>query len=395
MVLRQAVRGLRSRLRFFRRGQAATWVATTVLVAAVGLPLLSIWRSPAQHPVLNFNPAHSATQTPTSAPSTPTPTPKPSATPRPSPTAARSAAPAPTVRPSVSAAGSPVKILFGLGPQIQSASTYRLTREAPIHILSAWYNGPGDLSWITDSYHRSVYRQQYAAGRSLHLIVWTDAPNATIATKYGTACGRPYPLSDRFLGDIGHLAQAFAGSGRLYVTLFTEFQTYACTENAWDPDPQTMAYWRALEDRYLAAMAVIKKNAPKALVSLGWGGWQTRWDEPAIGGGRSMIPHFADVMRASDFQSFQSMRSDSNVSDIASMVNVLGAYGPVMLAHYKPVDASQAVYDADVQTLLTDSYMTRLRNGGLFAWCFMDTHNLTASTATYAFVKAAVQRYGL
>jgi hypothetical protein len=77
------------------------------------------------------------------------------------------------------------------------------------------------------------------------------------------------------------------------------------------------------------------------------------------------------------------------------MTKVLGAYGPVMLAHYKPVNESQAVYDADVRTLLTDSYMRKLRNAGLFAWSFMDTHNLKASATTYAFVKAAIRKYGL
>jgi hypothetical protein len=315
-----------------------------------------------------------------------TATPKPAATPRP---------PAPTPRPTTTAPISKVKILFGLGSQIELANAYRLTREAPIHMLSAWYNGPNDLGWITDSYHQSIYRRQYAAGRSLHLIVWSDVPNATITTKYGTACGRPYPLSDRFLTDIGRVAKAFAGSGRFYVTLFTEFQTYACDADAWNPNPQTNAYWRALKDRYLAARTIIKRNAPKALVSLGWGGWQMMWDEPAIGGGRSMIPYFADVMRASDFQSFQSMRMDSNVSNIVAMTKVLGAYGPVMLAHYRPENQSQAVYDADLRTLFTDRYMRMLRSAGLFAWSFMDTHNLEASSTTYAFVKAAIRKYGL
>jgi hypothetical protein len=49
-----------------------------------------------------------------------------------------------------------------------------------------------------------------------------------------------------------------------------------------------------------------------------------------------MFQHFADVLRASDFQSFQAMQSDGNVEDVRAMVRTLGAYGPVMLAHYKP-----------------------------------------------------------
>jgi hypothetical protein len=38
--------------------------------------------------------------------------------------------------------------------------------------------------------------------------VFSDLPETQIQTKYGTACGRPYPLSDRFLGDMQQLAQS-------------------------------------------------------------------------------------------------------------------------------------------------------------------------------------------
>ena len=100
------------------------------------------------------------------------------------------------------------------------------------------------------------------------------------------------------------LAQTFAGSGPLYVTLFTELQTYPCTDNTWVGSEN---YYRALQDQYLAALAVFRQHAPNAKVSLGWGGWQARWDDPAKGGGRSLFPYFADVLAASDFQSFQAM----------------------------------------------------------------------------------------
>ena len=230
----------------------------------------------------------------------------------------------------------------------------------------------------------------------MHLIVFSDVPEAQIQTQYGTACGRAYPLSDRFLDDMRQLAQTFAGAANgppLYVTLFTEFQTYACVDNAWNPDAPTNAYYRALKDRYLETLAVFHQHAPNARVSLGWGGWQTRWDDPSIGAGRSMFPYFADVMRASDFQSFQAMQSDSNVADVLAMVQTLGAYGPVMLAHYKPDNSSQATFDADTQTLLTDSYLSEMTAAGLFAWSFMDQVNLGLEQS-YQFVKGAVQRYG-
>ncbi len=62
----------------------------------------------------------------------------------------------------------------------------------------------------------------------------------------------------------------------------------------------------------------------RAKVSLGWGGWQTRFDDPSTGAGRSMFPYFDDVMRASDFQSFQAIQSDSNVADVRAMTRLLG-----------------------------------------------------------------------
>jgi hypothetical protein len=135
------------------------------------------------------------------------------------------------------------------------------------------------------------------------------------------------------------LAQTFAGTAGgppLYVTLFTEFQTYPCKDNAFNADAQTTAYYRALKDRYMETLAIFHQLAPNARVSLGWGGWQARFDDPKTGAGRSMFAAFADVMRASDFQSFQAMQSDSNVEDVRAMVRTLGVYGPVMLAHYKP-----------------------------------------------------------
>jgi hypothetical protein len=195
------------------------------------------------------------------------------------------------------------------------------------------------------------------------------------------------------------LAQIFGGSAEgppLYVTLFTEFQTYGCTANAWNPDPETNAYWRALKDQYLTAMSVFHQFAPNSRVSLGWGGWQMSFDQPAIGGGRSMFQHFEDVMRASDFQSFQAMESDTNVQDVREMVERLNDFGhPVLLAHYEPDSASQSAFDADIRTMLTESFIREMSDAGLFGWSFMDHVNLSNSESIYQFTRDAVQRYGV
>jgi hypothetical protein len=318
------------------------------------------------------NPRPFATATPTPAPvrSTPRPTPKP--TPKPVP---------------------PPRLLFGLGPEADGALRLPVVDDAPVHMLTSWYNGPGDLAWMT-GWRTGFVPQAYRAGYTLHLIVYSGQPHERIATKYGRACGEAYPLSDRFLDDMAQLARTFRGRGRVYVTLFTEFQTYACTNNEWDPNSETNAYWRALKDQYRAALGVFHRLAPNSRVSLGWGGWQTRWDKPSTGGGRSMFKHFADVMRASDFQSFQAMQNDTNVRDVLAMTRTLGAYGPVLLAHYKPDSGSQSVFNADTRTMLTDAYLRKAVAAGLFGWSFMDERNLSSSGSTYSRIVKAIRRYG-
>lgn len=322
--------------------------------------------------------------------------PAPSATPSRAarPTATKTHAPAtatPTLDPS------PPKLLFGIGPEADGAVQTRLAREAQLGMLTSWYNGPGDLAWMS-SWHNDLVPQSYGASYALHLIVFSDDAEVPLMTAYGPACGRAYPLSQGFRDDMRQLAQIFAGAASgppLYVTLFTEFQTYACIDNAWYPSLEVNNYYRALKERYRETLAIFERHAPNARVSLGWGGWQARWSDPSIGGGRAMVPYFADVLMASDFQSFQAMESDTNVEDIRAMVKLLGPYGPVMLAHYKPDNASQSTFEGDLQAMLTDAYLNEVTTTGLFAWSFLDHNNLSASEAIYTFTRSAVDRYGV
>jgi hypothetical protein len=256
---------------------------------------------------------------------------------------------------------------------------------------------------MTDAWHRSIYADAYASGKAIHLITWTEVPETRFQTAYGTACGRAYPLSMQWREDMRTLAKTFAGPAGgppLYVTLFTEFQTYPCRDNAWNPDAETTAYYQALKEQYVVGLAIFHEYAPNARVSLGWGGWQSRWDDPAIGEGRSMIPHFGDVMGISDFVSFQAMAGDSNVADIHAMTKLLGAYAPVMIAHHMPdADTStggvvNTTFSNDVHTLLTDASVAALVADGLMAWSFMDDGPLRADPALADFVRKAVIRYG-
>jgi len=287
------------------------------------------------------------------------------------------------------------EILFGLGPEADGAKSTLLTKTAPVRMLSSWFNGSSDLSWISRWKSTEIPRD-YAAGYALHLIIWSGEANTPgLATPYGTACGRAYPLSAQFLSDMTQLAQIFRGpaSGRLYVTLFAEFQTYPCKEDAWAADPQTTAYFMALKDQYRAALKIFHTLAPNSKVSLGWGGWQTEWNAPATGGGRSLFAHFSDVMKLSDFQSFEVINTSREASDIVGMTSELGRFGPVMLAYYRPDEEASASASAHLTTLLSRRFLSRLTRSRLFAISFMDDRFLRTNSASFGIVRDAVKRF--
>ncbi|MFC7483752.1 hypothetical protein ACFQX7_32220 [Luedemannella flava] len=285
------------------------------------------------------------------------------------------------------------KVLFGMGTEADGAITEKLVTQAPVRMLTSWYNGPGDLSWMS-GWRTGTVPKAYHQGYALHLIVYNDGAEVALDTKYGPACGRAYPLAGRFAGDMTTLARTFAGAKAgppLYVTLFTEFQTYPCQDNAWSADAATTNYYRAMIDQYRSAMEIFHRHAPNAKVSLGWGGWQALYDDPGRGGGRTLFDRFADVLRESDFQSFQAMDSVSNTMTIRTMVRELRAYGPVMLAHYQNDSGN---YGTDVRQVLDPTFLREMTSDGLFAISFMDDKRMLADAATFAFVRDAVRRHG-
>lgn len=313
---------------------------------------------------------------------TPTLVPKATFTPTPSPT--------PTTLPT------PIKvvtnkILFGIGSQAGPAMDFRIVKEAPVHMLTSWYNGPKDLEWMRVQQNDLIPRL-YAKKYVVHLITWTDLPEEQITTPYGPACGRPYPVSTQVVEDMAKLAQIYNGIGPMYVSLFTEFQTFTCTDNNWVGNEN---YFNTLKDNFRKIKEAFHQYAPLSKVSLSWGGWISRYDDAANKGGRSLFPYFADVIRESDFSSFQTMESDTNVQEIKDMTRILGAYGkPVMLAHYKPSNGSTQVFDADMKQLFTDEVMQQLINNGLFSMSFMDEEMLNKSDSSYELVKSGIQRFG-
>jgi hypothetical protein len=282
------------------------------------------------------------------------------------------------------------KIIFGVGSQAGPAMDYKLVKEAPVHMLTSWYNGTRDLEWMRIQQNDLIprlYKNKYI----VHLITWTDLPEETIQTPHGTACGRPYPVSTQVIEDMKQLAQIYNGNGPMYVTLFTEFQTYTCTDNNWIGNEN---YFNTLKDNYRKIKDIFHQYAPRSKVALSWGGWQSTYDDPVNKGGRSLFPYFADVIRESDFAAFQAMESNSNVQEILDMTRILGAYGkPVMLAHYKPANDSQAVFDSDMQKIFSSEVMSKLIGNGLFAFSFMDYNQIGNSDASYQLVKAGIQKY--
>jgi hypothetical protein len=285
------------------------------------------------------------------------------------------------------------QVLFGLGPEADGARRSSIMRTAPIRMLTSWFNGTSDFSWIAGWKNNEIPNDYAAGGYALHLIVYSAGTQTELPTRYGMACGLAYPLSRQFRKDMKRLAYIFRGppGSRLYVTLFTEFQTYACNGNDWAANPRTTAYFKALKNQYRAALAIFHKLAPNSAVSLGWGGWQTQWDAPATGGGRSLFKHFADVMKQSDFESFEVINSNSDVSDVLAMTRELGRFGPVMLAYYRPLESVTG--DSHLKTILSRNFLLRLTKARLFAISFMDDGFMSTNPVSFAIVSDAVRQF--
>ncbi len=258
-------------------------------------------------------------------------------------------------------------------------------------MLTSWYNGTKDLEWMRIQQNDLIprlYKNKYI----VHLITWADLPEENIVTPHGQACGRAYPVSSQVIDDMKQLAQIFNGEGLMYVSLFTEFQTYTCTDNNWVGNEN---YFNTLKDNYRKIKDIFHQYAPRSKVSLSWGGWQSAYDDTANKGGKSLFPYLADVINESDFTSFQAMESNTNIQEIKDMTRILGAYGKqVMLAHYKPSNSSNSVFDNDMRSLFTDGVIKELINNGLFAISFMDSELLDNSETSFQLVKQGVQKYG-
>ena len=62
-------------------------------------------------------------------------------------------------------------LLFGLGPQAHGALDKRIVKEAPVNMVTSWYNYRTDMGFF-DIYRSAVTPQIYAAGKAMHLVIW-------------------------------------------------------------------------------------------------------------------------------------------------------------------------------------------------------------------------------
>jgi hypothetical protein len=280
------------------------------------------------------------------------------------------------------------RYLYGIGPEASGAVADPLTRSSRIGILTSWFNGAQDLGWMS-AWRGHMVNDWWDHGYVLHLIVYDPTPLDPACT-----CKR-WPISDRFPSDMAQLSQIFAGPNdgkhTVLFSLDTEFQTYIQPNNQYNS--ATAWYYERLQSNLLRSRAAIKTAAPNALVSFSWGGWQTRWDDPVNGGGRSMIPHFAQTMRQMDFVSFQAMQTDANVADILQNARSFRIYNPhLMVSHYGPDNGSSSTFINDIAGFFTTSFVDQTRGAGLFGFSFLNA-NLMRAPGTLAACIAGINQF--
>src|SRR2546421_6220501 len=104
--------------------------------------------------------------------------------------------PIPIAHKTTSNAGTP--FYFAMGSEASGDLTTPLVQQSPVKMLTSWYNGHNDLSWIT-SWHSSFIPSLYAKGDVLQLEDWSGGPKVNVNTRDGATCGSQYPLSSQFL----------------------------------------------------------------------------------------------------------------------------------------------------------------------------------------------------
>jgi len=272
------------------------------------------------------------------------------------------------------------KILWGIGDQLASAVKSPIYRNAPMNMVTAWYNGPGDLEWMSGYQKGSTMSDLYGQGKAIELVVWLGDHT-------------DYAISPQFLEDARVLARTFKGNGpnrgRLYVVLFSELETYS----------SDAGYFADLKRAYFRAMAIFHQENANARVALGLGGYH--WGSTP----NRDLNFWEDAIRASDFTAVQAMQACDNERDgqniiipqIRSSVKQLGAYGkPVMISHFKlwgDPSCQTAAFDKFMRVVFTDKSLSALTADNLFAWNFMNDHYINDPGPAHETAKRVIATY--
>ena len=270
------------------------------------------------------------------------------------------------------------KILWGIGDNFGGATGSALLKDADVKLLSHWYNGRQDLSWIRGYKNSNTISNHYGNGYGIQLIVWL-AQNRTTAD---------YAITEQFLIDIKELTEIFKGNGPnygpLYIVLFTELETYPPAGGG----EAAEVYKQKLSQAYINAAEVIHDTYNKAQVGLGFGGYD--WPEQ-VPSNRN-IDRWEAAIAASDFTCVQQMQSYKNWQQIPgktrNSVRQLGTYGkPVMISHFKiwsggpddnpdpyekKVADAQGAFNSFMDNMFTETSLSSMYSDGLRAWVFMN-----------------------
>lgn len=275
----------------------------------------------------------------------------------------------------ISSSMAQTKIQWGMGANFGGYANSELGKQTDLRILSHWYNGIIDHSWIF-GYSPKTISDWYAKGYGIQLMVWLGpgAHSQSMAYAAGdiiTVNGKDY----YFPADLERLIKVFGGSGPvygpLYVVLFSEVETYG----------SDTAYKNKLQKSYLDCVELIHKLCPWAKVGLGFGGYGWDGSKPSS----RDLSFWEPSIDASDFVCTQSMQQYDNweqqTYQIRSAVKQLGGYGkPVMISHFEIWETPNVLEFAPRQTkpafmnfmndMYTDDSLDELYADGLRMWVY-------------------------
>lgn len=273
------------------------------------------------------------------------------------------------------------EILWGMGDQIDGATSTPIYKNAPIGMVTSWFNKPNDLNWMRGYKNETTMSNLYRRGYAQELVIWlADYPE--------------YAVSAEFQDDLKELIRIFKGNGPhygpLYVVLFTEFETYS----------QDSTYFANLKEAFLHGKKNIKEEYSEAFVALGFGGYG--WIGQAK---RELHEWQKEALEASDFAAVQHMhhasRLDLMVPQVRRSVRQLGSFGkPVMVSDFKlwsnEGDASglpSNSFNNFINQVFSRESLQSLADDGLFAWDFMDDDYINDASEAREKIKIIITQH--